>query len=352
MISELIDATLGQITPVGDSRLAHMVENHWDSLTKPPGSLGKLERLYLHYALIRGQSEARVERKAMFIFCGDHGVVAEGVSAYPSEVTQQMVRNFLAGGAAINVLCRHYDIAPVIVDMGVKGEPIEGTVNLKMGQGTANFVRTAAMTRSQAIEAMEAGIELAIDASQRYDVAGIGEMGIGNTTSASAMLSAFSGRDALETVGAGTGLDPDGIARKQLAVQQALLLHRGASDPVSILAAYGGFEIAAMAGFLLGAAAERLPVMVDGFICSAAALVARAMAPDSLDAMLFSHRSAERAHALMLNFLGVEPQFHLDLRLGEGSGAALAIGLLETAWRLYSEMATFDSAGVSENKIQ
>lgn len=352
MISELIDSTLREIKPAGDSRLAQAVEARWDSLVKPPGSLGKLERLYLHYALIRGEVCPPVARKGMFLFCADHGVVEEGVSAYPPAVTAQMVRNFLAGGAAINVLCRHYGIEPVIIDMGVKGEPIEGAVNLKMGQGTANFVRGPAMTRTQAVEAMEDGIELAVNAAQRFDVAGIGEMGIGNTTAASALLSAFSGRNAAETVGVGAGVDSDGLKRKRLAVQKGLLLHGGAHDPVSVLAAYGGFEIAAMAGFLLGAAAARLPVVVDGFICSAAALAARALSPDSLDAMLFSHRSAERGHQLMLEFLGVEPQLDLDLRLGEGSGAALAIALLETSWRLYSEMATFTSAGVSENKIQ
>jgi nicotinate-nucleotide--dimethylbenzimidazole phosphoribosyltransferase len=349
MISELVDATLERIKPLGDPSLSSLVEDHWDSLTKPRGSLGKLERLYLHYALIANRPDPLVEAKGLFIFCGDHGVVDEGVSAYPQEVTRQMVHNFLAGGAAICVLCRHFGIEPVVVDMGVKGDEIPGTVNLKVAPGTVNFVRAPAMSRRQAIEAIEAGIELAIEASGRFHVVGIGEMGIGNTTSAAALFSAFSGRDAIHTVGAGTGVDEAGLARKRLAVQEALLLHRDATDPIAILAAYGGFEIAAMAGFLLGAAAERLPVVVDGFISSSAALVARALAPDSLDVALFSHRSAERAHALMLDFLGVEPQFDLDLRLGEGTGAALAINLLETAWRLYTEMASFSSAGVTDS---
>jgi nicotinate-nucleotide--dimethylbenzimidazole phosphoribosyltransferase len=347
MISELIDSTLARIKPVGNSYLARQVEAHWDSLTKPPGSLGKLETLYLHYALIRGEPQPPVERKGMFIFCGDHGVVAERVSAFPQEVTRQMVKNFLAGGAAINVLCRHYGIEPVIIDMGVKGEPEAGVVDLRIAEGTSNFLQGAAMTRDQALEAMEAGIELAMEASARYDVVGIGEMGIGNTTSASALLSAFSGRDSVDTVGAGTGVDAEGLSRKRLVVQQALLRHHAAIDPVSILAAYGGFEIAGMAGFLLGAAAHGLPVMVDGFISSSAALVSRALSPDSIDACLFSHRSSEHAHALMLDFLGVQPQLDLDLRLGEGSGAAMAIGLLETAWRVYAEMATFGNAGVA-----
>lgn len=348
MISELIDATLERVKPLGESQLANQVEARWDSLTKPPGSLGKLERLYLHYALIHGVPDPPVRRKGMFVFCGDHGVVEEGVSAFPSEVTPQMVKNFLAGGAAINVLCRHYAIDPVVVDMGVKGPAEEGAVDLKVSEGTANFTRGPAMSRPQAVEALEAGIELAVEAAKNHDVVGIGEMGIGNTTSASALLSAFSGRDADETVGLGTGLDPQGVARKRLAVKKGLLLHRGATDPISILAAYGGFEIAGMAGFLLGAASERLPVVVDGFISSSAALVSRALSPDSLDAAIFSHRSAEQAHSLMLDFLGVEAQFGLDLRLGEGTGAAVAIGLLEAAWKLYSEMATFTSAGVSD----
>jgi nicotinate-nucleotide--dimethylbenzimidazole phosphoribosyltransferase len=294
MISDLIDKTVARIRPVGNSHLASQVEAHWDSLTKPPGSLGKLESLYLHYALIKGVPKPPVERKGMFIFCGDHGIVEERVSAFPQEVTRQMVRNFLSGGAAINVLCRHYRIEPLIIDMGVKGIPEPGAVDLRIAPGTSNFLRGPAMTRDQAIEAMEAGIELAGTAAVRLDVAGIGEMGIGNTTSASALLSAFSGRDSLDTAGAGTGVDVERLSRKRLVVQQALLRHHSANDPVSILAAYGGFEIAAMAGFLLGAAAEGLPVVVDGFISSSAALVSRAISPDSIDAAIFSHRSSDR----------------------------------------------------------
>ncbi len=346
MISELIDETLRRISPAANPQLAQEVGARWDSLTKPPGSLGKLERLLLHAALIQNRVFPLLERKGMFVFCGDHGVVEQGVTAFPSDVTRQMVTNFLSGGAAINVLCRHYGIHPVVVDMGVKGPAEPAAVDLKIAEGTADFSTGPAMTRAQAVQAVEHGIELAAVAVRRYDIVGIGEMGIGNSTSAAALLSAFSGRSAEETVGMGAGIGPGGIEKKRFVVKQALLLHRDATDPIAMLAAVGGFEIAGMAGFLLGAAAERLIVVVDGFISSSAALVAKALAPDALDAAIFSHRSAEHAHHLMLDFLGVQPQFDLDLRLGEGTGSAIAMGLMDAANLLYTQMATFDSAQV------
>ncbi|HBY62610.1 MAG TPA: nicotinate-nucleotide--dimethylbenzimidazole phosphoribosyltransferase [Solibacterales bacterium] len=346
-MTDLLEATLKRIRPLDDLRLAEQMEAHWDALTKPPGSLGKLERLVVHLGLIQGTPTPSVARKGLIVFCGDHGVTAEGVSPYPSEVTRQMVRNFVAGGAAINVLCRQYGIQTMIVDAGISGDPGPGVVELKTGAGTRNMVVEAAMTREQTLHAVDAGIELALAVKDRYDVVGIGEMGIGNTTAAAALLSAFSGRNPEETVGAGTSTDPAHVLRKRTIVQQALLRHKTATDPISMLGAFGGFEIATMSGFLIGAAAVRLPVVVDGFIASSAALVSRALSPDSLDAAIFSHRSAERGHALMLEFLAVSPLLDLDLRLGEGTGAAIAINLLETAVRLYSEMATFSRAGVS-----
>ncbi|MDX2149128.1 MAG: nicotinate-nucleotide--dimethylbenzimidazole phosphoribosyltransferase [Bryobacteraceae bacterium] len=346
-MTPLLENTLNRIRSFDDARLAEQMEAHWDSLTKPPGSLGKLERLVVHLGLIQATPTPATARKGLFVFCGDHGVTAEGVSPYPSEVTRQMVRNFVTGGAAISVLCRQFGIQTMIVDAGIKGEAGEGVVDLKVAPGTRNMVVEPAMTRDQALHALDLGVELALAAKDRFDIAGIGEMGIGNTTAAAAMLSAFSGRPPDDTVGAGTSTDPAHLLKKRTIVQQALLRHKTATDPVSILAALGGFEIAEMAGFLIGAAAARLPVVVDGFIASSAALVSRALSRDSLDAALFSHRSAERGHALMLDFLGVSPLLDLDLRLGEGTGAALAINLAETAVRLYSEMATFDRAGVS-----
>jgi len=328
--------------------LAGRIRRRWDSLTKPPGSLGRLEEMVVRYGVIRGEAMPRLERKAIYIFCGDHGVARAGVSAYPQEVTRQMVANFLRGGAAINVLCRHYGIQPIVVNAGVAGEPIEGAVDCRVGPGTADFLAGPAMTRSQAEQALEAGRSLAREAARCYDVCGLGEMGIANTTSAAALLCALSGLPAEECVGRGTGVDEAGLERKVAAVRRAMELHRPrAGDPVGVLAAVGGFEIAEMAGFILGAAPRRLPVVVDGFIGGAAALVARAIEPKTAGCLIFSHRSAERGHRRLLELLGAEPYLELGMRLGEGTGAALAIGLLEAALALYRGMATFAEAGVS-----
>lgn len=299
-------------------------------MTKPPGSLGRLESLAMQIGLIQRTDRPRIESKRMAIFCADHGVVEEGVSPFPQEVTGQMLQNFHSGGAAITVLCRHYRIEPAIVDCGV-------------GRPTRNFTREPAMTRVQAEEAIALGVSHA-----NADVTGAGEMGIGNTTSAAALLSAMAGIDPSETAGRGTGLDDDGVARKVDAIRRGLRLHRvRPEDPVGVLAAFGGFEIAAIVGLILGAASQRHIVVLDGFISCSAALIARAIEPAALDYVVFSHRSAERGHRKMLEFLGARPLLDLDMRLGEGTGAALGINLVEASVRLYCDMATFDSAGVS-----
>lgn len=319
------------IERISNPSLEQRIQRRLDSLTKPQGSLGRLESLALQIGLIQSTDMPRVESKAMVVFCADHGIVAEGVSPFPAEVTQQMMANFQAGGAAITVLCRHYGIDPVIVDMGV-------------GRPTRNFAREAAMTRAEAEAAIARGMSFADSA----DLLGAGEMGIGNTTSAAALLSAMAGLDPSETAGRGTGLDDAGVSRKIDAIRRALALHRPApADPIGVLAALGGYEIAAIAGLILGAAERRRAVVVDGFISCSAALIAKAIAPASLDYVVFSHRSAERGHRAMLDHLAARPLFDLDLRLGEGSGAALGINLIETSVKLYREMATFDSAGVS-----
>jgi nicotinate-nucleotide--dimethylbenzimidazole phosphoribosyltransferase len=315
--------------PIADADLEARLRARLDALTKPPGSLGRLEDLVVQLGLIQQTETPRIGRKAMMIFCADHGVVEEGVSPYPSEVTRQMVANYHSGGAAINVLCRHGGIAPVIVDVGV-------------GKPTRNFTREPAMTRAEAEQAIETGFSYAA----RAEILGAGEMGIGNTTSAAAIFSAFSGLDPTETAGRGTGLDDAGVARKVDVIRRALALHPS-RDPIQILAHLGGFEIAALTGLILGAASHRRLVMLDGFITGAAAIVARAIAPASLDYAVFAHCSAERGHRKMLAFLDARPLLHLEMRLGEGTGAALGIGLLESAVNLYSEMATFASAGVS-----
>jgi nicotinate-nucleotide--dimethylbenzimidazole phosphoribosyltransferase len=319
-----------EIPPIADAALEARIRGRLDSLTKPRGSLGRLEELALQLGLIQSTESPKIGHKAMFVFCADHGVVEEGISPYPSEVTRQMVANFRSGGAAINVLCRHGNIEPVIVDMGV-------------GRPTRNFTREPAMTRAQAEHAIETGFAHAA----RAGTLGAGEMGIGNTTSAAALFSAFSGLDPSETAGRGTGLDDAGVARKVEVIRRALALHPFTNDPIKTLAALGGFEIAAITGLILGAASRRRVVVLDGFITGAAAIVARAIAPASLDYVVFPHCSAERGHRKMLDFLDARPLLNLDMRLGEGSAAALGIGLLESAVNLYAEMATFETAGVS-----
>jgi nicotinate-nucleotide--dimethylbenzimidazole phosphoribosyltransferase len=319
------------IHPIADADLARRIQSRLDSLTKPPGSLGRLESLAMQMGLIQGTEMPAVGRKAMLIFCADHGIVAEGVSPYPQEVTAQMVANFRAGGAAITVLCRHYGIKPVIVDVGV-------------GRPTRNFAREPAMTR----EETERAIGVGISHSGLAEIVGAGEMGIGNSTAAAALFSAFSGLDPVETVGRGTGLDDAGVARKADVIRCAIALHpQDPADPISVLAALGGFEIAAITGLILGAAERRRVVVLDGFIACSAALAARALAPASLDYVVYSHCSAERGHRKMLEYLGARPLLELDMRLGEGTGAAIGINLIEAAVKLYREMATFESAGVS-----
>jgi nicotinate-nucleotide--dimethylbenzimidazole phosphoribosyltransferase len=307
------------------------IRRRLDSLTKPQGSLGRLEELALQVGLIQGTDMPSVGRKAMLLFCADHGVVEEGVSPFPQEVTRQMVENFRAGGAAITVLCRQYGIEPVIIDMGV-------------GRPTRNFTREPAMSRGEAERAMETGREHAADG----DLLGAGEMGIGNSTAAAALLCAFTGISPIEAAGRGTGLDDAGVIRKAGVIARALALHRPQHmDSIGKLAALGGFEIAAIAGLIRGAAARRRVVILDGFISCSAALVVRAMEPAALDYVVYSHRSAERGHRRMLEALGARPLLDLDMRLGEGTGAAIGISLVEAAVRLYREMATFASAGVS-----
>jgi nicotinate-nucleotide--dimethylbenzimidazole phosphoribosyltransferase len=281
----------------------------------------------------------------MYVFCADHGVAVEGVSAYPEEVTRQMVRNFAAGGAAINVLCRQYGIDAFIVDVGVKGEPEPGVIGRRIAPGTRNFLHEPAMTREQAGRAIEIGTELA---AGDYDIVGTGEMGIGNTTAAAAVVAAMTGRDPAEVVGRGTGIDDERWRHKVEVVRRALELHRpDPADPLGVLAGVGGFEIGAMAGLILGAAAGRIAVVVDGFIATAGALLAAGIEPGVREGMFFAHRSAEAGHAVALEALEARPLLDLGMRLGEGTGAALAIGLIESAVRLYNEMATFDSAGVT-----
>jgi len=350
----LIEQTISEIEAAENPALRSRIEQRLDNLTKPRGSLGRLEQIVARYGLATRQVEWLLPRKCLFVFCADHGVTAEGVSAYPSEVTYQMVKNFVAGGAAISVLCRQYDIDPVIVDMGVSHAIEAGlaVINRKVGPGTKNFAREAAMNEEQAIRSLEAGIRLAQAANQLgYRLLGSGEMGIGNTTSASAIIAAMARRDPLEVTGPGTGISEEQRQRKAAVVARALELHQpDPGDPLGVLRTVGGFEIGGMAGFLLGAAAARIPVCIDGLIATAAALLAAGLAPNLSDYLFFGHHSAEPGHRVALELLGGRPLLDLEMRLGEGTGAALAIGIVESALRLYREMATFSSAGVSEKE--
>jgi nicotinate-nucleotide--dimethylbenzimidazole phosphoribosyltransferase len=332
-----------------DGAAAAGAQRHLDTLTKPPGSLGRLEELAVRLAALTGRAP-RVSAPVIFTFAADHGVVAEGVSAYPQSVTAQMVENFLRGGAAVNVLARQAGARVVVADFGVAtplGAPA-GLVVRRLGAGTANLARGAAMTRAQAVEAVEAGAALAEEAiAAGADLLGTGEMGIGNTTAASAITAGITGAPVEALTGRGTGVDDAGHRRKVAIVERALRVNApDAADGLDVLARLGGFEIAGLVGVILAGAAHRVPVALDGFIAGAAALVAVTLAPQARHALFASHRSAEPGHAVVLRHLGLEPYLTLDMRLGEGTGAALFIPLARAAAAIYGEMATFKSAGV------
>ena len=332
-----------------DGAAAAGAQRHLDALTKPPGSLGRLEELAVRLAALTGRAP-RVTAPVIFTFAADHGVVAEGVSAYPQSVTAQMVENFLRGGAAVNVLARQAGARVVVADFGVAtplGAPA-GLVVRRLGAGTANLARGAAMTRAQTVEAVEAGAALAEEAIDAgADLLGTGEMGIGNTTAASAITAGITGAPVEAVTGRGTGLDDAGHRRKVAVVERALRVNApDAADGLDVLSRLGGFEIAGLVGVILAGAAHRVPVALDGFIAGAAALVAVTLAPRARHALFASHRSAEPGHAVALRHLGLEPYLALDMRLGEGTGAALFIPLARAAAAIYGEMATFKSAGV------
>jgi nicotinate-nucleotide--dimethylbenzimidazole phosphoribosyltransferase len=335
-----------------DEQAMKAAQHRQDSLTKPLGSLGRLEELSTKVAGIRGVAVPTIDRKAIVVMAADHGVVAEGVSLYPQDVTPQMVRNFLDGGAGINVLARHVGARVVVVDMGVAGElePREGLVSRKIAHGTRDLVRGPAMSRGEAISAIEAGIEiLEQEVEKGLDIVGTGDMGIGNTTSSSAITAAITGVPVAKVTGRGAGLGRKQIAAKVHAIEEALTVNRpDAASGLDVLTKVGGFEIGGLAGLMIGAAGHRLPVVIDGFISGAAALVATTMAPQLRDFLIAGHVSAERGHRAALKHLGLKPVLDLDMRLGEGTGAALAISLVEAALKALAGMASFAQAGVSE----
>jgi nicotinate-nucleotide--dimethylbenzimidazole phosphoribosyltransferase len=322
-------------------------------LTKPRGSLGRLEQLAISLAGMQGRQRPAIKQVWINIFAGDHGVTAEGVSPYPQEVTGQMLRNFANGGAAIAVLARQLNARLELVDLGCAvplDPPLQGLRQLHLGPGTANFTSAAAMNAAQRDAALQAGQESVEQATAAgSDLYLAGEMGIGNTTAASALACALLGRPVAEMVGPGTGLDPAGVANKVAVIERALALHaEHQDDPLEILARLGGFEIAALCGAYLACAQRGLPALVDGFICSVAALLAVRLNPSCRQWLLFAHSGAEPGHRHVLAALDADPLLELGLRLGEGSGAALAVPLLQMACSLHAEMATFAEAAVAD----
>lgn len=348
----LLDTTIARITPLDDRAMAAARARQLQ-LTKPPGSLGRLEDLSMWLAGVRAAERPRVTAPVVVVAAADHGVAAAGVSAYPQAVTAQMVRNFLNGGAAINVLARQAGARVVVVDAGVLTDPgpHPELVSRRAGAGTADMCSGPAMAREVARRVVEDGIALALElAEQGCDALAVGDMGIGNTTAAAAVTAAITGQPPSAVTGLGTGITPERREHKVRVIEQALAVNRpDPADGLGVLAAVGGFEIGLLAGVILGGAARRLPVVVDGFITTAAALIAHALAPGATAYMLAAHRSVEMGHAAALAHLGLEPLLDLRLRLGEGTGAALALPILRAAAAVLDEMATFAEAGVSDS---
>ena len=336
------------VTP--DGALQPRFQSRIDRKTKPVGALGRLETLALQIALIQQPEEPAIRSPHMLVFAGDHGAARAGVSAYPQDVTWQMVENFLAGGAAINVFCRQADMGLTVVDSGVAHEfgVRDRLIDAKIAHGTRNWLEGPAMTPSQLHAAMQRGRALAHElADEGCNLLGFGEMGIGNTASASLITHCLTDARLAEVTGRGTGLDDAGLARKLGMLEQAVARGGRPNEAEIALSEYGGFEMAMMTGAMLGAAEKRMVLLIDGFIVTAALLAAHRIAPEILPYCVFAHRSEEPGHAIQHTHLGVVPLMSLDLRLGEGTGAALALPLVRAAVGFYNEMASFESAGVS-----
>jgi len=351
VVIDSIDAAIAHIGPLDAGAMA-AARARQDTLTKPPGSLGRLESLAVQLAGIAATPVPPPLRdRAVVILAADHGVTAQGVSAYPSEVTGQMVRNFATGGAAVNSLAHGAGARVVVADLGVAAtlEDVPGLRRYPVARGTADMAAGAAMSRAQAVTAVEAGLAiLAAEAARGLDVVCTGEMGIGNTTAAAAITAAITGATPERVTGRGTGVDDARLRHKQAVVARALAVNRpNAADGLDVLAKVGGFELGGLAGVILGAAARRIPVVLDGYIAGAAALIATTIAPAARDYLIAGHRSAEPGHALVLARLDLAPLLDLGLRLGEGTGAALALPLLDAALAAHRDMATFSAAGVA-----
>jgi len=335
-----------------DQELMEKARQRLDSLTKPRGSLGRLEELAWQVVGITRKENPSLKSKVIITMAADHGVVEEGVSAYPREVTAQMVYNFLGGGAGINVLARHAGARVTVVDMGVAADlgRHPHLINKKIGCGTRNITRGPAMTREESIRAVEAGLEIVKEElTGGMDIVGTGDMGIGNTTSSSAIVATFTGEKVGKVTGRGTGIDDQTLGWKIEVVEKSLAINKpDPRNPLEVLEKVGGFEIGGLVGVILEGAANRIPVVIDGFISGAAALIACTLEPKVKDYLIASHCSAEPGHRVILDFLGLKPILNLNLRLGEGTGAVLGMFLVEAAVKILTEMATFQEAGVSE----
>lgn len=349
----LLDKTLKSIQPLNRLTM-EQARLRQDSLTKPRGSLGLLETLSVQIAGIQGKPLPAIKHKAIIVMAADHGVATEDISLYPQEVTRQMVYNFLRGNAAINVLSRQIGARVIVVDMGVIGgfPPTAGLICKMIDFGTRNMRQEPAMTRSQAIDCLEAGIEIAEnEISQGLDILGTGDMGIGNTTAASAIIAAITGEPVKNIAGRGTGLNDSQLSHKIQVIEEALKLNQpDINDPIDVLSKVGGFEIGGLAGVMMAGVAHRIPVVVDGFVSSSAALIATKLCPTVKDYLIAAHLSAEKGHSVYLNHMKTKPLFDFSMRLGEGTGAALGIFIVESAVNLLVNMSTFEEAGVSDIK--
>jgi nicotinate-nucleotide--dimethylbenzimidazole phosphoribosyltransferase len=346
----IVKNTVARIKPLDETAMRTARERQ-DKLTKPPGSLGTLEELSIRIAGISGDSRPKLKDKVIITMAGDHGVTDAGVSAYPKEITAQMIYNFINGGAAINVLARHVGARVVVVDMGVAADiKHEQLIDKKIAYGTADMTKGAAMTYDDAVRAIEAGIDVfeheAVE--KGADIVCVGDMGIGNTTPSSAIAAVITGAPISAVTGRGAGIDDATLEMKIKTIEGAIRVNQpDRKDPIDVLAKVGGFEFGGMAGVVLAAAAHRIPVVIDGFVASTAALVAYELAPAVKDYMIAAHRSVERGHPVVLDHIGLKPLLDLDMRLGEGTGAALSMSIVEAACKILSEMATFEEAGVS-----
>jgi len=352
-MEEKLKQRLSSIQPIKEEFLCR-AQDRLNKLTKPLGSLGQMEEIAKRYVAIVENLSPKVDIKIIYTFAGDHGVVAEGVSAYPKEVTPQMVYNFLRRGAGINVLARHVGAEVVVVDIGVDHEfqPVEGLMIRKVARGTKNIARGPAMSREQALHALFVGLEMADHArEQNANLVGTGDMGIGNTTPSSAILATLTGLPVNQVTHRGTGIDDATLEQKIRTIEKAIACNQpDPKDPLDVLAKVGGLEIAGIAGLIIGCAAHRVPVVVDGFISTAGAMIAVSLNPEIKGYLFASHQSVEVGHRIMWEYIGQKPILNLSLRLGEGTGAALAMSIIEAAVKILNEMATFTAAGVSQAK--